>query len=133
MNISYYSLVLLRLNCLNTLTNLAHIYIYDKSFKKTSFLRKFIDINKMRQHILLFYGLAFHFARFSFRTSIYILIPKASTIWLRNSSDPIGFPLKNTELLTWHTVPMNRSMKMLPFYLVLSEKDILYFCNKPQI
>ncbi len=32
-----------------------------------------------------------------------IVIPKTSTIWLRNSSDPIGFPLKVAELLTWHT------------------------------
>jgi len=30
-----------------------------------------------------------------------IIIPKASTIWLRNSSDPIGFPLKITESFTW--------------------------------
>jgi len=29
-----------------------------------------------------------------------IVIPKASTIWLRSSSDPIDFPLKVTELLT---------------------------------
>jgi len=29
-----------------------------------------------------------------------IIMPKASTIRLRNSSDPIGFPLKITELLS---------------------------------
>jgi len=29
-----------------------------------------------------------------------IITPKASTIWLKNSTDPIGFPLKVTELLT---------------------------------
>jgi len=27
------------------------------------------------------------------------VIPKASTIWIRNSSDPIGLPLKVTKLL----------------------------------
>ena len=35
-----------------------------------------------------------------------ILIPKASTIRLRNSSDLIGFLLKVIELLTWHTFPI---------------------------
>jgi len=51
-----------------------------------------------------FYGLAFHFTKSSFRTSIYILISKVKvlTIRLKNSSDPIGFPLKVTELLTWY-------------------------------
>ena len=29
-----------------------------------------------------------------------IIIPKAAIIWLKNSSDPVGFPLKITELLT---------------------------------
>jgi len=38
-----------------------------------------------------FYGLAF---------------PKASTIWLRNSSDTIGFPGKATELLSQYTFPI---------------------------
>lgn len=32
-----------------------------------------------------------------------IIVPKASTIWLKNSLDPIGVPLKVTELLTWYT------------------------------
>jgi len=34
---------------------------------------------------------------------ISIVIPKESTFWLRNSSDPIGFSLKVTELLAWYT------------------------------
>jgi len=38
--------------------------------------------------------------------SIYIVIPKASIIWLRNSSDSIGFTLKVTEILTWPTFPI---------------------------
>jgi len=34
------------------------------------------------------------------------MIPKASTIWLKNSSNPIiGSLLKVTELLTWHNGP----------------------------
>ena len=35
-----------------------------------------------------------------------IIIPKASTIRLRNPSDTIGFPLEVTELLTWYTFPI---------------------------
>ncbi|GAI11443.1 unnamed protein product, partial [marine sediment metagenome] len=35
-----------------------------------------------------------------------IVIPKTSTIWLRNSSVPIGFLLKITGLLTWYTFPI---------------------------
>ena len=35
-----------------------------------------------------------------------IVITKALTIRLRNSSNPIGFPLKVTELLTWYTFPI---------------------------
>jgi len=31
---------------------------------------------------------------------------KTSTIWLKNSSVPMGFPLKVTELLTWYTFPI---------------------------
>ena len=36
-----------------------------------------------------------------------IIIPKVSTIWLRNPSDSMGFPLKGIEILTWHTFPIN--------------------------
>jgi len=35
-----------------------------------------------------------------------VIIPKAPTIRLRNSSGSIGFPLKATELLTWHPFPI---------------------------
>lgn len=35
-----------------------------------------------------------------------IVIAKASTIWLRSSSDTISFPLKITELLTWYAFPI---------------------------
>jgi len=52
-----------------------------------------------------FYGLTFHFTKSSFE-SLFIIIQKDLVIRLRNSSDPIGFTLKITELLTWH-----------PFYL----------------
>ncbi len=45
---------------------------------------------------------------------LFILIPKVSTIWLRNSSDPIGFPLEITELLTWHTFPC---ISLVTYYL----------------
>lgn len=38
--------------------------------------------------------------------SLSMIITKASTIWLRNSSDAIGFPLKAAKLLTWHTFPI---------------------------
>ena len=45
-----------------------------------------------------------------------IVIPKASTIWLRNSSDPIGFPGKATELLSWHN-----------WFYLLTIYSIIYF------
>jgi hypothetical protein len=48
-----------------------------------------------------------------------IIIPKASTIRLVNSSDPIGFPLKVTELLTWTTFPC---ILIVTYYL--SRKDV---------
>ncbi len=37
---------------------------------------------------------------------ISIIIPKASTIRLRNSSDPTDFSLKIIELLTWYPFPI---------------------------
>jgi len=36
----------------------------------------------------------------------YILISEFSTTWLKKYPDPIGLPLKTTELLTWHIFPI---------------------------
>ena len=47
-----------------------------------------------------FYGLAFHLTRSPLRRLSIIVILKILTIWLGNSSDPIGFPGKTTELLS---------------------------------
>ncbi len=52
-----------------------------------------------------FYGLASILRGLSLG-HLSIVIPKTSIIRLRNSPDPIGFPLKVTELLTWHTFPI---------------------------
>jgi len=58
-----------------------------------------------------------------------IIIPEASTIWLRNSSDIIGFPLKATELLTRYTLPIYSQKKVMsivetpcPLWLYLFRK-----------
>jgi len=61
-----------------------------------------IFLIKMRQHILFFLWFNFPFLRGLPLGRLSIIIPKASTIRLRNSSDPIVFPLKVTELLTWY-------------------------------
>jgi len=56
---------------------------------------------------------------------LYIVIPKASTIRLRNPSDPIGCPLKVTELLTWYTyfIPNDILLNsLLPLFKKLIKK-----------
>ena len=47
------------------------------------------------------------------------MIPKVSTLQLKNSPDPIGFPLKITKLLTWYTFPC---ILLVTYYL--SRKDV---------
>jgi len=69
--------------------------------------------NRPFAEVLQYFGIE----RFLYRFSCSILrglpleclsmvIPKISIIWLRNSSDPIGLPLKVTELLTWDACPI---------------------------
>jgi hypothetical protein len=45
-----------------------------------------------------------------------IVLPKVSTIWLKNSSDPIGFSLKVTEILPWHTFSI--------YFLLINSKKV---------
>ena len=81
-----------------------YIIFYSIHYYEKGLSNSFFFLNNFKFKIetpYFFYVLTFHFTKSSFRASS-IIILKASIIWLKNSSDPIGFPWKITESSTWH-------------------------------
>ena len=53
---------------------------------------------------------------------LFIVIPKTAIIWLSNSSDPIGCPLKVTELLNYTAIPFHN-----PGFVILQDPYTLAY------
>lgn len=76
-----------------------------KSFSLCLPVNTFVIVSKTGTH-LIFSMVYLPLLRILSLGRLSIMIPKASAIWLRNSPDPTGCPLKVTELLAWYTFPI---------------------------